>query len=148
MKNREVEQIYVDVIPIPDRHRSINLDAVKLIAGSMARIGLRTPITLRAIGENDVELIAGAHRLAAAMKLGWEKIDCVVMNCVKIDAEMWEISENLHRAELTVLERGEQIGQWVVLAKQKEVSGQLVQKPGGGRPEGGNSRPPANSIDR
>ena len=54
------------------------------------------------------------------------------------DARMWEIAENLHRAELTALERNEHIAEWVRLCerRQKEVSAQIAQKPGG-RPEGG-----------
>src|SRR5262245_3758050 len=52
---------------------------------------------------------------------------------------MCEISENLHRKELTVLERSEQTAEWIRLAEERgqEVSGQVVQKPQGGRPEGG-----------
>lgn len=55
----------------------------------------------------------------------------------EIDAEMWEISENLHRAELTKLERDEQISRWVELIELKRVSAQVEQKPSGGRPESG-----------
>lgn len=55
----------------------------------------------------------------------------------EIDAELREIAENLHRAELTQLERSEQIARWVELVEAKQVSGQVDQKPQGGRPEGG-----------
>lgn len=54
------------------------------------------------------------------------------------ESEMWEISENLHRAELTVVQRSEQVFRWVELSDR--VSGQVVQKPLGGRPEGGVSK--------
>ncbi len=57
--------------------------------------------------------------------------------CSSIDAELVEISENLHRAELTQLQRDEQIARWMELTDAKRVSAQLVQKPQGGRPEGG-----------
>lgn len=49
---------------------------------------------------------------------------------------MWEISENLHRAELSALERDKLVAEWCQLVG-KEVSGQVVQKPQGGRPQGG-----------
>lgn len=129
-----IEQIYVDVIPVPDRHRSVNAGAVKALADSMAKIGLRTPITLRAIGETNVELVAGAHRLAAAKELGWEKIDCIVLDCTEVEAEMWEIAENLHRADLTALQRDEHIARWIELAKAK-----VLARPGPkpGRPASG-----------
>lgn len=122
-----IEQIFVDLIPVPSRHRPVNEDAVSSLADSMAKIGLRTPITLRAIGETGVELVAGAHRLEAAKKLGWEKIDCIVLDCSEVEAKMWELAENLHRAELSILERGEHIKQWTELAR---VKGAQVAHPG------------------
>lgn len=48
-----------------------------------------------------------------------------------------EISENLHRAELTQLERSVQIARWVELVSERGVSSQLETKPQGGRPETG-----------
>ena len=52
---------------------------------------------------------------------------------------MWTISENLFRTELTVVQRAQQIAEWVQLseAREKEVSRQVAAKPTGGRPEGG-----------
>lgn len=52
-------------------------------------------------------------------------------------AEIWEISENLHRAELTKLERDEQIARWIELVEQKRIISQSEKKPDAGRPEGG-----------
>jgi hypothetical protein len=51
-----------------------------------------------------------------------------------------EVSENLHRADLTKLERAEHTAEWVKLTEEKhskEVFGQPAQKPNRGRPEGG-----------
>lgn len=59
-----------------------------------------------------------------------------------LEARLWTISENLHRSELTVAQRAEQVAEYSDLAKQKReaerVSGQLAQKPPG-RPESGDS---------
>lgn len=43
---------------------------------------------------------------------------------------MWEISENLHRAELTTLERAEHVAEWIRLAEQQaeDLSAQVAQK--------------------
>ena len=46
-----------------------------------------------------------------------------------------EISENLHRAELSVLERAKLVKEWVEMTT--EVLPQLGAKPQGGRPESG-----------
>ncbi|GLK71276.1 hypothetical protein GCM10017643_13910 [Ancylobacter dichloromethanicus] len=51
--------------------------------------------------------------------------------------EPWEISENLHRAELTKLERDEQISRWVELIELKRISRQPDEKIERGRPESG-----------
>jgi ParB family chromosome partitioning protein len=51
----------------------------------------------------------------------------------QIDYRLREISENLHRAELTAQERAEQIAEWTELVEQKAKVGQLVQ-PGGKQP--------------
>jgi hypothetical protein len=54
------------------------------------------------------------------------------------EARLWQISENLHRADFTVLERDTQIAEWLRLIDDElGVSGQVVRKPQGGRPEGG-----------
>jgi hypothetical protein len=44
-------------------------------------------------------------------------------------------AENLHRADLTKLERDEQIAEWIDITE--KVSSQLATKPQGGRPESG-----------
>jgi hypothetical protein len=55
---------------------------------------------------------------------------------------MWEISENLHRAELSVTQRAQQIAEYAALAKEKRqaerVSAQVGQK-APHRPAGGDS---------
>lgn len=47
-----------------------------------------------------------------------------------------EIAENLHRAELTVLERDEQVAEWIELSA-KVISAQPEPKMDRGRPESG-----------
>lgn len=48
------------------------------------------------------------------------------------DARLWEIAENLHRAELTVQERAEHIAEWVRLTGEKVA--QLAPPSGGVQP--------------
>ena len=47
----------------------------------------------------------------------WETIAAIVLpnSTSEIDVKMKEIAENLHRADLTKLERAEQITQWISL---------------------------------
>jgi ParB-like chromosome segregation protein Spo0J len=76
----------------------------------MNQIGLRTPISVRVITEG-FRLVAGRHRLEAARKLGWKRIDAIVMRDDKLDRQIWHNAENLDRADLTVLERSEAVTQ-------------------------------------
>jgi len=105
----------------------------------MSKIGLMTPITVRyhedrpsADSTDSFELIAGRHRLAAAKSLDWERIDVVEIECSDTEARLWEISENLHRAELTKLQRDGQLAEWIRLTD--EGSSQVAKNPKGGRP--------------
>ncbi|MDZ5448621.1 hypothetical protein [Labrys sp. ZIDIC5] len=57
-----------------------------------------------------------------------DNISASVVRMDKIDAEMWEISENLHRADLTVLQRDTQVARWIELQEQKRQSAQVAPK--------------------
>lgn len=138
METPEIESLYIEGITVPDNRRAIDKEAVKVLAASISKIGLRTPITIRSNADDMAILVAGAHRLAAAKSLGWKKIDCIVLDCDETQAELWEIAENLHRAELTVIERAEQIARWVELSNM--LLSQVATKATGGRPESGERR--------
>ena len=133
------EKINPNDITIPDRLRAMNEDRVADIVGSFERMGQITPIQVRIIGDGeDVVLIAGRHRLEAARRLGWSH---VLMNIVEGDEDdfrLWEIAENLHRSELTVLERSEHIAEWVRLTEKK--LGQVAPVSKGGRGQEGGVR--------
>lgn len=131
-KNPAIEKIVIENINVSNRHRAVDAGAVKVLAASMSQIGLRTPITVRLPSEYECDLVAGLHRLEAAKLLGWDEIDCFVLDCSADEAEMWEISENLHRAELSAVQRSEQVARWVELAAK---GAQLAQPSGGKQPK-------------
>lgn len=110
--------VMLDEIVIGDAHRPVNEDAVSKLAKSIKAIGLQYPITVRS-KDGKFELIAGRHRVEAHRALGLDRIAANVVRMSNIDARMWEISENLHRAELTVSQRAEQIAEFVRLVKEK-----------------------------
>jgi ParB/RepB/Spo0J family partition protein len=108
--------ILLSEIDVDPQHRVPTKDAVDRLAGSMNAIGLRTPITIRYFpdrpsadgsgSEDSYVLVAGAHRLKAAKQLGWKQIECFVAtkDDNDLDAALWEIDENLMRAELDAAE--------------------------------------------
>ena len=118
-------------IEIGERHRALSEDAVQRLSASMREIGLKQPITIRITDNVMIDgkpcdgvpvLVAGAHRLAAAKLLGWERIDCIEMDDDALKAELWEIAENLHRCDLTKEQRDAHIRRYAeVLAEVEAV---------------------------
>lgn len=98
----------IDEIEVPEGRREVVDATVKALADSIDKIGLRHPITVRKWGERYI-LVAGRHRLEACKKLGREHIPAVIASISKADAELWEIDENLARAELSREERKEHL---------------------------------------
>ena len=88
------------------RHRAINKFKVASMAKSMGALGLRHPISVFLNG-GAIHLATGLHRVKAAMSLGWEYIDAIVVELDEVDREIWEIDENLQRAGLSAAEERE-----------------------------------------
>jgi len=117
---RRIASFRPEQIQIRGRARALNKDRVEALIESIEAIGLRSPITVRIIpqvasdgGEDGSVpiLVTGLHRLEAVKRLGLEEIDCLIEPGSELDAQLWEIDENLCRAELTELERAEHLRQ-------------------------------------
>lgn len=116
---REIRQFDIEDIYVGERQRALKDEGVAVLVSSMKEIGLLTPIQIRVVdgpimidGEEVHSvpcLIAGAHRLEAAKRLGWEKIDCLMLTADDDDAQLWEIDENLARSELTTEQKREHL---------------------------------------
>ena len=102
-----------DII-VGDRPRALDRESVERLKESISRIGLKTPISVRSSAQGWT-VVAGRHRLAACIELGINQIAVVAETGSELEARLWEIAENLHRAELTALERAEHISQWIKL---------------------------------
>lgn len=109
--------------------RTVQRDKVSVIADSIAKIGLRTPITVRpciqvSLGReiDAFEIVSGRHRYEAYLKLGMAEIEAFVMEDGEIDARLWELAENLHRADLTEAEKRQHIAEWVRLTEDKQAA--------------------------
>jgi ParB-like chromosome segregation protein Spo0J len=127
----------VNEIKVEGKRRQIHPDKVKDLKQSAAKIGLRAPLTIRLVN-GEKHLITGLHRLEAVKSLGWKKVPVVYFKGGAKLARLWEISENLHRAELTAVEESDLIAEWFKLTDaEEEVSAQNGQKKQPGRPKGG-----------
>jgi ParB family chromosome partitioning protein len=120
-----MKNIPIPSIKVENRLRPLNAEKVAELAESIAQVGLLQPIGVRPDGT----LVYGYHRLEACKQLGWTEIPAVVVDGDDRHAELAEISENLIRNELTLLERAEH------LARMRAVYEQLYPNARGvGRP--------------
>ncbi|MEL6503457.1 MAG: ParB N-terminal domain-containing protein [Pseudomonadota bacterium] len=95
-------------IEVPeDRSRPVDDNHALAISTSIAEHGQLTPVLVRATpnGKQPYVLVAGGHRVRAVEMLQWAEIDCVVFKGDKTDALLAEVSENVFRNDLSVLDR-------------------------------------------
>ncbi|QLE59069.1 ParB N-terminal domain-containing protein [Nostoc sp. TCL26-01] len=94
----------IDQIKIGRNRRPVKGDKVNELQESIKANGLLNPITV----DQQLNLIAGLHRLTACKLLGLEAIACNIVNYEYADqGRLAEIDENLIRNELEPLERSE-----------------------------------------
>jgi ParB-like chromosome segregation protein Spo0J len=153
----------LDEIEIPLTHRPTHADKVGELVKSIQRLGLQAaPVVTEHDGR--YRLVSGRHRIEAFRVMGEKRVPVRVVEFDEIEARLWTISENLHRNDLTALQRSEQIAEFARLTREKpaaqklapaevkaeaaaligkvpdsreEVSAQVGPKPQGGRPESG-----------
>ena len=89
-------------------------------------------------------LVVGRHRLEAFRRLEWTMIPATIFGGSALEAEQWQIAENVCRRELTVLERAEQIARWVKLQGEKRAQPAQVS---GGRGHKGGLSAAADTLD-
>ena len=133
-RQRSTWPIGLEQIVIGPRLRKVDEAVVERLAESMDRIGLQNPIQVRHnfgidpdtgeyerdLDQGGFALVAGRHRIEAARKLGWHRIEALVLDDPSPDIlALVEVDENLIRSELTPLSRGR------FAAKRKELHKRL-----------------------
>ena len=97
--------LLTDLLP-PDLIVRAKIDEgdIGSLAWSMKAIGLINPIEVFKNGEK-WEIATGHRRFLAAESLGWDAIDCKILEGEEeIDSEAHKLHENLYRAEISPLE--------------------------------------------
>ena len=145
--------ISISVIRQNAHARAIDEKAVVALAESIKSIGLKTPITVRPMQivvncqlKDGYEVVSGQHRLEAVKMLGLEEIECFVTEDDETACRMWEISENLHRAELPQVERDKLVAEWCRLVGKEDKPRQLDEVSRGGRGNKGGEREAARQL--
>lgn len=126
-----VEYVPISKVFVEGERRDVDEDRVQELAKSFKRLGQLSPILVTKRGDEGYRLLAGMHRISAAMELRWESVKATIYDVDDVEAELIEISENIHRADLTEEDRSKLVNRWVELTEQKR------QEEGGrGRPGG------------
>ncbi|BAZ11695.1 hypothetical protein NIES4071_35210 [Calothrix sp. NIES-4071] len=113
--------IAIERVSVHSNRRPLNDQKVAELMQSIKANGLLNPITI----DQNLNLIAGLHRLTACQLLGLDEIECRIVTCEDSDhARLAEIDENLIRNELEALERAEL---WLERDKILERIGQRAQ---------------------
>ena len=111
--NPTEEKIKVGVVAIPIKQITTNPyqprsnfsdENITELANSIKNLGIVQPITVRKIGDDKFQLIAGERRLRASKKIGLKAIPSFIKN--SNDEEMLEIAlvENIQRKDLDPIE--------------------------------------------
>lgn len=93
----------IEVNPFQPRQQ-FDEEALQELSVSIKQLGVIQPITVRKIGENKYQLIAGERRFRAAKLAGLKKLPAYVRSAD--DQAMLELAlvENIHRADLNAIE--------------------------------------------
>lgn len=104
--------VQITDIEVSHRLRGLDETQVDAIKDSVLAIGLLNPITVYprdlirgGLSVPGFGLIAGAHRLEAYRRIGYEEIPASVVDLSDLEAQLAECDENLCRAELSPVDR-------------------------------------------
>jgi ParB-like chromosome segregation protein Spo0J len=119
---RPAKHVFVPIDEIDLSHtiRPYNAAVVAELAQSIRTIGLQTPITC-VVRDGRHVLVAGRNRLEALRTIGAEEAPVRIVDFDDVEAQLWQFSENLHRAELTKLEYDRQVVRYAELLKIKQA---------------------------
>lgn len=130
---RKARRIELFKISVGAGHRPVDEDHVAELQESFQRIGLTTPPIVAEDASGVITLIAGQHRVKAALNLGWTHIDAFVQDTNDPKNRLLTLSENLHHLGLSALDRAEQEGEWLQAFQQEAA--QVAHPSGGHQPK-------------
>ena len=100
---QEVELSKIEANPFQPRSK-FDEEALEELTTSIREIGLIQPITLRKIGEDKFQIIAGERRFRAAQKAGFESIPAYIRHAKDDGMLEMALVENIQREDLDSIE--------------------------------------------
>lgn len=99
-----IEEICPNVYQ-PRKH--FNEETIEELSKSIKVYGIIQPLSIRKMGENRYELVAGERRLRAAKKAGLSKVPAIIIDITDRDSAAIALLENLQREDLNFIEEAE-----------------------------------------
>ena len=96
------------ILPNPEQPRKrFDEEALRSLADSITQNGLLQPVTVRAKGGGEYELVAGERRLEATRMAGRQEIAAIVIEADPGRSAELALIENIQRADLTAFEQAD-----------------------------------------
>lgn len=132
----------LDALRVMPNRRPIDPAKVQKLQWSMCAIGQLYPIIVRE-RKGRHYIVVGLHRYEAAKALGWGAIWCThtMGDADETETRLILVSENLHRADLRVLDWAEYVEEWRLLVSQRLKEGQTASPLMTGSPAPGGIQP-------
>ncbi|MCM0647025.1 nucleoid occlusion protein [Clostridium swellfunianum] len=89
----------------PRKH--FNEETIEELAQSISVYGIIQPLSVRKLGGDRYELVAGERRLRAAKKLGLSEVPVILIDITDKDSAAIALLENLQREDLNFMEEAE-----------------------------------------
>lgn len=82
-------------------------ETIEELAQSIRAYGIIQPLSVRKMGSNTYELVAGERRLRAAKKVGMEQVPAIIVDITDKESAAIALLENLQREDLNYMEEAE-----------------------------------------
>lgn len=100
-------------------------EQIDVLAQSIKENGLLQPLTVRKNYKGFYELISGERRLRACARLGYEQVECIVIEKTERESAVLALIENIHREDLNIFEQANAlkklISEWNVTQEEAAV---------------------------
>ncbi len=93
------------ILPNPDQpRRTFDEEALEELATSIRELGIIQPLSLRQVGQNSYQIIAGERRYRAALKAGLTSVPAYIRTVNDTELTEMALIENIQREDLNAIE--------------------------------------------
>lgn len=93
------------IAPNPDQPRSLfDEESIEELAASIRELGIIQPLSLRKVGADSYQIIAGERRYRAALLAGLERVPAYIRTASDVEITEMALIENIQREDLNAIE--------------------------------------------